>query len=323
MVQTAATKKDLERHLQQKQKAAKSIAVKIANDKDVKTKNKATRVYKTVQKELAKIEEAITIDPGMYSNHINQLIDHYIKIMQETFPNAKTKFRREELFVAILTHKVLEYVADNVPAYLSGDVQFEGKYDNTVLDIQIKSPTDVFRIFYKIDAMKERMKVAGLPDGVISAAAQAASQDYTFTYKQLSTKKGKIEFMERYLQISQANWYLLFYEHPASFTAVGLPKQLLIEFVKFFYRYFIPIKEKEVYALKLDLTYANKFHIKVWSSIVNIGGVIHYRDKEEFYQDRHKHMTASERKSYHDNFWGKYKHGNLQIQNTLFDPIKY
>lgn len=324
MAKNTLSPKKIEQHLLKKKKAAHAIARKIAIQPDILTTTKATRTLNSMTRELEKIQEAITIDPNMHSHYVNQLVDFYISTMKKHFPNAKTKFRREEIFIAIVTGAILEYYPDTKPAYLGGDKLIE---DRVRTDIQIKSPTDVFRIFYDIPQMKKQMKEAGFPVGTIEAAVDAASREYTYSYKDLTSLKGKLDFMKRYQKISQANWYLLFFDNISNYTAVGFPAAVLLKFVRAFRQYFVPVfddKQKGLYALKLQLTYNSGFHLKVWSHIVSAQSVIHYREEEDFYKDRNNHMDIIQRQAYNKVFWSdNYHRGNLQIQNSIFAPIKY
>lgn len=324
MTKKTLSPKKIELYLKNKKQASDAIARKIAKQPDILTSTKATRTLNGVRRELEQIQETMKLDPALYGRYLEQLVDSYIAIMKKYFPKAKTNFRREEIFIAIVTHSILDYHPDTRPAYLGGDKVINQKIKT---DIQIKSPQDVFRIFYDIDQMEKDMKAAGFKPATIEAAILAASQEYTYTYKDLTNLKGKMDFMARYLKISQANWYLLFFDNISSYTAVGVPKELLLQFVRVFHRYLKPIKDRgrdDFYALKLDLTYAAKFHAKVWSGIVSAKSVIHYRDADSFYKDRQHYMSYSDIKAYNENFWSaSHKAGNLQIQNAIFAPIQY
>lgn len=260
------------------------------------------------------------------TSQLDQMVSDFGQIITTNFPKDKTNLRPDEVKIAILLGELVGYEVDNVPAYMGGDQKLEGEES---LDIQIKGHSDVFRIHYNLDIIKREMSKNGKFDPTFISSMQNYVADLVVYERSfLESVEGKVAFMEKYSNISGANWYLLALPNAASWTMIGFPAHLMTHFVRSFPNAFRPTAEgtaagKRTGQSKMKLTLGNSNSLMyIWEGIINANSVLHYRDESAFYKDRKK-MLGGTRESYNAVFHGANAAGNIQLQNSLFAPIKY
>lgn len=284
-------------------------------------------------------------------NHYEKMTDEYINIMKRVLTKdglGNINWRRDEIRMSLMARDILNYnPMENEAAYVTGDRSLVIKREigsELTKQIQIKSSTDFFRIYYSFSEIRSKMK-GKYPEDLIAKAEKAVEtirdHQLQFTVNDLKNDyTNKIKFMEFHKNLSAADWYIIYYKNSQpteyngdlnNFSALSFPAEKLINFAKAFNFYLNPVPEQlaserakspgdRLGKLKLNFNDSG-LSWSVWFDVLTPGIIIHYSHAPSFYKHRNKAIRSHISK-YNAN-WDLNKSGFSAIQNVYFDPIEY